>query len=149
MRLKNNMQLDELLGKIVFLSYQYTWIFAASGLISAYINALSSAFTRSPILSSLVGIILSIFAERVLKPIFTRGLLWFNKHSDKPMKDPRLLPFFDGWSAFITAIVIFVVLDGVFHIEPNPNMDINFYLAGLSAGVFVLILIYGIITGKI
>lgn len=146
---KKNTPLDDLLGEIWLVSYRYTWIFAAAGLISAYIGSLASWFTRSRLLSAIIGIALSLLIEWVVKPVFTRGLLWFNKHSEHPEKDPRLLPFFDGWSAFLTAIILFVVLDGVFHVRPDPNVNMNFYLTGVSAAIFFLILIYGILTRKI
>jgi H+/Cl- antiporter ClcA len=145
-----NNGIDDLLGKIWLLSYRYTWIFAASAILSIYLETFIKKYSlNSAVLSALIGFVLSILIEQILNPFLKKGLLWINRISDHPKNDPRLMPLFDGWSAFITSIFIAMIFGGIFNIQPSNDIGIYKYLIFLSGGICFLILFYGIITKKI
>ncbi len=141
---------DEILGKIWFLSYRYTWIFAAATFLSVFIQEFAVRLSLGiPVLVPLLALAVAEAIERTVGRGIKHMLNEFIRKSNNPIKDPRLLGLTDGWAACLTAIIIALVSSGLFGVSPPLEPGLYYYLTLLSGILCFGILIYGTITGKV
>lgn len=143
------MEGDEILAKIIMYSYKYTWIFFGSMVASSFINYFAGILSLNiPALPFVLGFIFSEFIERVPGKYIKKYLILFSEQSKKPL-DKRLYGFFEGWTAFLSALLMMIIVSGVFKINPPLVPGIYQYLIAASSIVLFGSVFYGTITKKI
>lgn len=135
---------DKLLSSILIKSYVFTWISLSSLFVSVFVNYLVKYFPFSFILSF---ILLSLI-EKTLG-FYIRGFLIRLSETSKNPLDKRLYIFFNGWSSFLTAIVLLLILNVIFKLNPPLNPGVFIYFPIVSAVIFFFILFYGILSKRI
>ena len=147
--MRNPAKEDEILAKILMYSYKYTWIFFGSMVASSFINYFAEKLSLGiSAFSFVLGFIFSEFVERVPGKYIKRYLIMFSEKSKNPI-DKRLYVFFEGWTAFLSALLTMIIASGVFKINPPFIPGIYQYLIAISGILCFGSLFYGIITKKI
>jgi len=135
---------NDILGKILVYSYTLTWINAGS----LYTSALVNYILENVPLSFLLSFLALNFIEKSLGSYIRHSLMKFSEISKNPL-DKRLYRFFDGWTAFITAMVLLVIFEGIFKFNPPFNPGVFVYFPIVSGGIFFLTLFFCIFTKRI
>ena len=135
---------DDERGKLFLKTYTLTWISAATVFTTPLINY----FTKNVSFSFVFSLILYLLITKFSEPTVKTWLIWFSERSKRPF-DKRLYDKFNGWTAFLMAILLVVIFSGVLKIYPPFKPGYNVYVPVMCGTGTFLMLSYFIFTKKI